>query len=280
MVTGIGRVLSNLSETSQFTLFFHLSSSYAGSDPMWAVLVRYFWWISVFLLGIIICISIILRRKYISEVQRIEIGGLAAVTMLTIIMILVSPGGAEFYRFLLYASFFTVPILLRYVITLPDRKRFVCAIVAFPLFFCLSFPTFLSHNNQVGLSNIYDSELKAGSFLRQITTARGDDLSVFIDPNNVGLLLFEIPEAHYAPTGQVAELHVQDDYWRSLESSVTNFKNNVISKSAFYMSSRRIISTAHLLGISPDDPHWKQIEKELDDSSDKVYVNSTSIIYE
>jgi len=282
-ISGIVAVVQNFKASGQLTYFLHLSSSYIGSDPLWAVLVRYFWLVMVYLLGTILGLRNLLKRKNLSLTQQIETGGLIGIVLLSTLITLVSPGGAEFYRFVLYGAFFTIPIVFRFLLSLNSDKKRMCITIAIALLFILSFPTFLVHNNTVSLSNVYDIELQSVNFLRQLSGNQGDGLTIYNDPDEIGLMLFGVPDATYVTTPQASNLNGEEEYWQAVEKAIVDFEKpnltNDSSTSLFYMSQRRISSTAHLLGISPQDPRWQQLDNRLVENN-QIYANNYVHIYE
>lgn len=276
-------VIGDLTEKGLLTYFFNLGGSYVGSGvPLWAVLVRYFWWGALFLLGAVLGLRNLLNIRGLHRAQQVETGGLVGVVALSAAVTLLSIGGAEFYRFLLYGALFTVPIILRFLLVLLARQRRMVYGLAVSLFFVLSFPTFLAHNNLVGVSTYYPSELQAGSFLRQASGGQGEGLTLFNDPAENGVLSFNVPNASFVTTPQGSELKGKDDFWQAAAKSVQSFSARTSRGEripAFYLSQRRLVVAEHFFRIRPEDPQWDELRNSLGEHN-RVYENGTIEIYE
>jgi hypothetical protein len=275
-------VVGDLSERGLLTYFAHLRSAYVGAGvPVWAILVRCFWWVALFLFGPVLGLKNLLNIKALSRAQQVDTGGLVGVVVLSAAVSLLSVGGAEFYRFLLYGAFFTVPILLSFVVNLPAKGRRLALGLGIPLFFLLSFPTFLAHNNLVGTSTYYPAELRAGSFLEQASGGQGKGLTVFNDPVENGLLSYSIPDATLIATPQASELKGKEDFWQAAAKSVRSFSAWQAAgeqSPVFYLSQRRIALAEHLLRVRPQDSGWGELRNTLGETS-KVYENGLVQIY-
>jgi len=274
-------VIADFTEKGLLVYFFNLGESYAGAGvPLWAIIARAFWWGALFLLGAILGLRNLLNIKGLSRAQQVETGGLVGVIALSIAITLLSLGGTEFYRFLLYGGFFTVPIVLRFLLSLPGNRGRLAVGLAFSLFFVLSFPTFLAHNNLVGISGYYPSELQAGNFLNQTSGGQGEGLTIFNDPSESGLLSFSVPEARLITTPQAPELKGKEDFWQAVDREAQGFKEWAATRGAFfYLSQRRVTTSELFFGIQPHDPEWEELQDSLAQTN-KVYENGMVQLYE
>jgi hypothetical protein len=278
-------VIDNILENGVTVYFysFNRSASYIGERvPVWAVAVRSFWWVTVYGAGLLLGLARVVRVKSLGLSDELMAGGLLGVVGLSGLVTLLSPGGSEFYRFLFYGAFFTVPIALLHVVRLPASARRLALKVTVSLFFALSFPTFLAHNNLVGVSTYYLAELEAGRFLKETSGRNGSGLIVFNDPNENGVLFFSIPDASFVTTPQGSELRGKDDFWKAVNKHVhafTVFDAGAANRNAvFYLSQRRITLAEHLFGAQPQDPEWKELQDNLA-VTNKVYENGTVQAY-
>ena len=276
-------VIQDFTEKGFLVYFFNLGGSYVGGGvPLWAVIVRYFWWGALFFFGTILALGNILNIKGLSRARQIETGGLVAVIILSIAITLLSMGGAEYYRFLLYAAFFTIAIILRFLLSSPRTWRRFALGLAISLFFVLSFPTFLAHNNMVGVSTYYPSELEAGSLLRETSAGEGQGLTVFFDQGDVGVLSFSVPDARFVTTPQGAELRDKQEFWQAADSQVDSFKSlgtgTRESNAFFYLSQRRMAFAQLFFGAGPQEPEWEELQDSLVEAN-KLYENGIVQIY-
>jgi hypothetical protein len=276
-------VIEDLTEKGLLTYFFNLGQSYVGAGvPLWAIAVRYFWWGALFLFGSILGLKNLLNIKSLSRAQQLETGGLVGVIALSAAVTALSVGGSEFYRFLLYGAFCTVPILLSFVVNLPTKGRRLALGLAIPLFFLLSFPTFLAHNNLVGTSTYYPSELHAGAFLRQ-TTSGGRGLTLFYSALEGNLALYNVPNASLRKAAPFSQLKDASDFWHFESRAVSNFLDagagTEATLSAFYFSRRIVALAEHVFRIKPADARWDALNGSLA-KANRVYDNSVVQIYE
>ncbi|MDP2937380.1 MAG: hypothetical protein Q8O86_12915 [Dehalococcoidia bacterium] len=276
-------VIADFTEKGLLVYFFNLGASYAGAEvPLWTVIVRAFWWGALFLFGAILGLRNLLNIKGLSRVQQVETGGLVGVIALSTAVTLLSLGGTEFYRFLLYGGFFTVPIILRFLLGLPRNRRRLAVGLAISLFFVLSFPTFLAHNNLVGISGYYPPELQAGNFLKQTSGGQGDSLTIFNEPSESGVLLFSVPEARLITTPQAPELKGRKDFWQAVDRQAKLFKASGTrtgqGAAFFYLSQRRVATSELFFRAQPHDPEWKELQDTLAETN-KVYENGMVQLY-
>ena len=273
-------VIADFTETGLLVYFFNLGESYAGAGvPLWVVSVRAFWWGAIFLFGAILGLRNLLNIKSLSRAQQVETGGLVGIIALSAGITLLSLGGTEFYRFLLYGGFFTVPIILRFLLGLPRNRRRFAVGLAISLFFVLSFPTFLVHNNLVGVSGYYQPELQAGDFLKRASGGQGNGFTIFNEPSESGVLSYSVPVATFATTPQAPEMKGKEDLWETIDRQVELFKVMWQGPAFFYLSQRRVAAAELFFGAEPQDPHWKGLQDSLAQAN-KVYENGIVRLYE
>jgi cytochrome b len=250
---------------------------YGGAAaPLWATVVRYSWILIVFVVGTLLGLRDLLILRTLDTHRRKDISGLVGVLALTVLFSFLSPGSGEFYRFFLYGAFFTVPVLLKHLITDLGRTRHVGIGTLVAFFFVLSLPTFLAHNNQVGLSAYYPQELEAGRFLEKIVGGRGRGLSVHSDPAEFGLLAYSIPFARFLLTPEAPFLEDREGLGRALRKSILSFRHTIPAPRGdlplFYLSERRKMLAQHLLQVDQRDAIWSEAEKTLNEEA-VVYDN-------
>ena len=277
-------VIADFTEEGFLVYFFNLGGGYAGAGvPLWAVIVRFFWLGALFLFGTILGLRNLLNIRGLSRLQQIETGGLVGIITLSTVVTLLSLGGSEFYRFLLYGGFFIVPIILLFLLSLPRNRRRLAVGLAVSLFFVLSFPTFLAHNNLVGISGYYRAELQAGNFLNQTSGGQGDGLVISHDPTESGVLSFSVPDARFVTTPQATELEGEKDFWQAVDREAQGFRDLATkagqSEAFFYLSQRRVAINELFFGVKAYDPKWKELQDTLAETN-KVYDNDMVQLYE
>ncbi len=273
-------VVKDFTESGALITLFNQGESYAGgAAPLWTVIIRYVWLATVFFLGVILGLRNLLNKD-LSRTQQLESGGLVGLLMLSGTITLLSAGGAQSYRFLLYGAFFTVPIILRFLVGLPRNRRRLAVRLAISLFFVLSFPTFLAHNNLVGVSTYYPSELQASSFLAQNYGNNGRDLTVY--GFNLASMLDGIPDANFRLLPEAIQLKSQEAFWTSADDFITAYESQGHRPGEsvlFGFSKRAKALNEHLLGIRPEDPRWNQIADRLSYASDAIFDSGTVQLY-
>ncbi|MDD5038460.1 MAG: hypothetical protein PHN78_04000, partial [Dehalococcoidales bacterium] len=266
-------ILQDLGELGVLTYVLHMGQAYVGGQvPLWAVITRYFWWVVLFLFGTILALKKLLRIKTLDPNEKIETGELLGVMALTAAVTLGSPGGSEYYRFLLYGAFFTVPIILRFLLNLSSNNRRLSLTLLIIVFSILSFPTFLAHNNLVGTSTYYPSELQAGSFLER-SYGKGEELAIFYSSGESGLLLFSVPDAYFRAAGEASHFKDKNDFWQSMNQLVDAFGgSSAANYKVCYLSKKIMVLSQHFFGVTLEDPNWQKLKDRLS-YKDKIYDN-------
>ncbi len=274
-------VISDFTEKGSLLYLFNLGGSYAGGAvPLWALAVRYFWWATIFVLGGFLGLRNLLRFKTLSRVRQLETGGLMGVAALSAAVTGFSVGGSEFYRFLLYGPFFTIPILLRPLLDLSGKRWKVSLGLAAVSFFALSFPTFLSHNNLVGTSAYYSYEFQAGRFLEQAAPEQ-ERLRVFSLSASGPTLLYTVPNADLRRSLQAAEMKDPAALWQARDDVLAGFLDPPRADGrldVFYRSVREAYVYQNIFNISPQDPEWRDLDNTLS-RVNRLYDNGEVQIY-
>jgi hypothetical protein len=280
---------------------------------LWASLTRFFWLALIFVLGTILGIRNLIRVRKLDSLQAIEIGGLLGVVIFSTVCIFVFPGGAQYYRFLTYAPFFTVPILLRSLwgfnsYTKPSPEKIVrfsenpgkvplalklspprglatfggwfrkyAFILLVALVFVLSLPTFLAHNGEVSTRAIYPYEYAAGKFLESVYGAEVEQLEIFTEPYAAYPIGYYIREAHFHPTQLPGEMANGEELWP--EILVDQFESSSYPNAIFVLSERHAQWWNGPPLIKPTDPRWVNFINRLSEHN-KIYDNGHIEIYE
>ncbi len=242
-----------------------LAKSNVGSSlPLWATLTRLFWWI---LLGFSTFIGLykLVRVKRLGWIEKIIIGGLIGVIILTLIGVFGTHGGQQFTRFLLYAPIFSFPVLLMFL-SESGRGRRIGSTLLIVLVFALGLPTFLSAVNLVGTEAIRSYDLKAGEFLQK--SSKDDEDLIVYSPTYVATawVPYYVPgaELHWVTEKTFYE-ESEDQVWKETEELATKFKardwaaqNN---QKVFIRSEKDLTFYQHLLAVYPDNPKWEALDE-------------------
>jgi len=257
-----------------------LATSYtSAATPLWANLTRYFWLALLFGFAAVLGIRNLIRVKKLNETEIILTGGLIATGMLLVITLLAS-GATEIERVLLYAPFFTVPLLVLFITKLHEPLRKYSFVALAVVLAVLIFPTFLAHNNTVDTTAYYSYEFTAYSWLKQQSNGElyyaGGTHPIdyyFEKPEaqNVGTSLEYISEP--SVTGLLAERLSCVDTLEKMShwyDSVYNFE-----------SGKETAQFEHLLGFGynlVNSPEWQEFLQGLN-QQDRIYDNGYMQLY-
>lgn len=192
--------------------------------PLWANVIRLFWWFLLFGIGTILGLINLLKLKKLETAQQVITGGLVGALLVAALATMVSTGGERFVHFLYYAAFFTVPILLYYALKLVGRwKQFSLGLLS-ALLLVLAFPTFLIFNHSVALYAFYPSEISAGKFLERAYDS-GKGLLVFNQPGWIwGYYVYDASFRYYF-TGTVTLGMDEAELWQKRDNMVDWFES-------------------------------------------------------
>jgi hypothetical protein len=246
--------------------------------PLWANITRAFWLVLLFGFGSILALRNLVRVKKLSLLEKKEIWGLLGVAMLGIATFVILPGHAYIYRFITYAAFFTVPLVLRFLLNLNYRKWGFTLLLM--LFIALSFPTFLVHNGRISIDAFYRYEFSAGEFLEK-SYSKGEQLTVFCGRAALTINLYYMPDAYFRTEPDVMVLGGEVGLWHAMEELITSFENSrgvQDTHSIFIFSRRLIVPYEHLLAIEPTHPKWEELLDRLTQTN-KIYDNGFVQLY-
>lgn len=249
------------------------------TSPLWATGTRVFWWIFIYAFGSILWLKSLFRLKKLSPVEKKCIGGLAGITGLTIVVTLAGQGGTQFTRFLMYASFFTIPIILHFFLSLGDYKRRCSIALLAILLFVLSPPTLFVYNNMINVAAFYPSEVSAGKFLKS-NYGEGEELDIYCSTYLAAMNAYYLPKA--GVIGERARLSYEDKsgLWPSVNEQQIYFRDwwGHSRYSVFLISDRYKGSYEHIFGFESTHPEWLKLENKLLEEN-KVYDNGDCEIY-
>lgn len=261
------KIVADISAGRQLAWFFFLASSnVGGSTPLWISLVRLFWWILVFGVGTVLGLRNLLNIKKLDKTQMVEAAGLLGVLILTIIAILVSPGGVKFMLYIQYAGFFTVPALLYFGLTLNTKVKWVYMGLLVTSCVFIALPTFIASNNQIDLQAFYPSETAAGAFLEN-SFGNGPGLTVYNEPDwQWG---YYLPDANfvYYFVGSNEIGMTKSEFWVARAQAIASFTSSQVGQTIFVTMEREKVTAEATFGISPMDPNWGLTEQSLQNTN-------------
>jgi hypothetical protein len=249
------------------------SANVGGALPLWANLVRLFWW-AVLGIGTIVGLCNLFRIKRLSLADQVVTGGLLGVVMETVIGMVAVWGGYQFQRFLLYAPLVCIPILLLFMSRSGTLGKIGLALLAV-LVFALAVPSFLSSVNQVATDAIYPHEIAAGQFLESHSQNEGGSLTVYsYDPTSVAWLDYYAPNARPQRVEERTAYEASiDEIWQALDGLAADFavENPGLSRQRiFAVGEKSTEGYQHLRGILSNDPHWEKLNEVLS-GTNRIY---------
>lgn len=290
--------------TSGFTEFgsrlfanLQMGAAYTGETvPLWATLNRYIWLALIFGLGGIIGITNLFRVKKLSPAEMIETGGLWGVVIASVATFLAFATAEQIGRFFMYAPFFTIPLVLRFLSRFSQqgesvitsrltgslnvvwdwlRKSTLPLLIIF--LFVLSLPAFLANNYRVLTQPIYPQENAAGQFLQSAYNT--EELNLYSIPFVTIVYSYYVPGASFrtAPTFDVSA--GEEGFWREMSQYLGDYQNSRYRSAVFVISERLRHAYGPRILIDSSDPKWLEFLNKLGDSTDKFYENGFVELY-
>jgi hypothetical protein len=257
-----------------YKLAFILNSAGSGIEhvPLWANFTQFFWLFLIYGAGSIIAVMMLVRKKFrVSHL--VDITGFLAVALFSIIIYFFSPQGSQFQRFLMYAPFFTIPILLLFISSLPKKRTIILVLIV--LIATLSFPTFLTENKHVSTYSFPNSQNKAFEFVQ--TSSDSGLLQIY----SQGIITWTI--RLYLPQAQLISEPVffenQSNIWGELIVVHERFENSSNPLRIFIMSNQieQFVLTNYPY-TSKIDANEQVLRQSLK-LDNRVYDNSYSQFY-
>jgi hypothetical protein len=141
-----------------------ISNNIGQVMPLWANITIIFW-LLIMGLGGILGIRNLLRIRRVNGARQIEVGGLVGTTIFAC-MAFLSQGLAEAsWRFFFFLMPFTTSIVFSFLSTFKARIQRIILVASIILVFIISFPTFLAHNDNVGMHIFLPTETSPEIFL-------------------------------------------------------------------------------------------------------------------
>ncbi|MFC1943360.1 hypothetical protein ACFLWO_02120 [Chloroflexota bacterium] len=290
------------------------ASIFVGEQvPLWASLTRLFWLAFVFIFGALLWIRNLIKARKLHSLEAIQIGGLLGVVIFSIVCVLGFPGGGQYYRFLMYAPFFTVPIILRslwdfssytkssseniarfsenpgkgsLVLKLSPQKGLITfgswfrkyAFMLLVALVCvLSLPTFLAHNGEVCTRAIYPYEYASGEFIESVYGGKLEQVEIFTEAYAAYPIGYYMREAHFHPTLLPWEITNGAESWPGI--LVGDFGNSSYPNAIFVLSERLAQWWSGPPLIDKTGPRWVNFVNRLSENN-KIYDSGHIEIYE
>ena len=268
----------NSIKTGDFSsgMFILSNANIGGSTPLWATLTRLFCW------GLLIFSSILVFRnlfitKKLTISDKTDTGGWIGVLALSFIGLIGVAQGTQFTRYLLYAPFFIVPVLLNFLDKSSQRRMGLATLIC--ISFLLILPAFMTAVNTS--KEVYPHDIDTGIFFDEHSLNMGSDIVINRASGTSAAWAYyylyqttfqSIPEASY---------YNLNEFWEKVNTLVTIFSDRQSSGSKnliFVVDEQMYDSAERLLGIAPNDPRWGVLKQTLSNQS-LFYNNGFTQIY-
>lgn len=244
--------------------------------PLWATITRFFWW-GLLLMGTLIGLSRLAKVKNLSSAEKIEVGGLLGVILLTAFGLFGTERGSQFARFLLYAPIFCAPILLRFLSRMGKKVPTILSV----LLFIMALPSFLSSVNTISTDAIYPYELTCGELLESHTNKQGKNIVLYSASDVTRTwAYYYIPEVTFRGVSERA-YYSEDELWQEVNRLITSFQNIQYSDGQlrlFVISEKTFWPYLHALNITRNHPKWQESIHKLS-YTDIIYANGHATLY-
>jgi len=234
--------------------------------PFWVPAVQTFWWVAVYVAGGVLALRSLLPQ-YRSSVAAPGYAGAYIVLVGTLVVVtIVSPGGNQFYRLIVFGSFLAAPLVVHFL--LAGRRARMLPLAVTGVFLALSFPTLLAHNTNIGQRAVQASEVTAAQFLGREVEERENDTRLFGGYFGTDRVIYYatglIPNTVPFPK-QAADI-VDVEEGRALWArNVRTFLDEADEgrEAVFIFDYQDVIFWRHLFGLPENDPLWGQVRQDL-----------------
>lgn len=273
-----GEIVRNLTENTLFWFATIARANLSGSQPLWARGIRFFWLFTLYGVGTLATLSYIPRSRQAETAARVAAGAFCGLILLSVTATVVSPGGDQFFRFLVFAPVFTAPLLIRVLHQSPAGRRAALGALVLTTV-AVSVPTFLAYRSPVEMYTYYPYEYYVGRFISSATAGE--------NPEIYSLALSRLPvlrykrDAQYFDEGQAnVNLIDENGLWKAVSGLEQRF-GTVPTRATlglFINSARPKVFYQHVFGIMPTSQEWVNLEQRLS-VADLTYDSRHARVY-
>jgi len=237
--------------------------------PPWVTVVQTFWWVAIYLAGGVLALRSLLLRNRLSVATPSYAGAYVLLAAVVVVASIVSTGGYDFYRLIVYGSYLAAPLVVHFLLAGPRAK--ILPIAVSSAFLVLSFPTLLAHNTAISQQSTHPSEVAAAQFLSRAVAGKENVTRLFggqFGPDRVnyyapGL----IPNNVNFPKQAADILDVEEGraLWRS---HVENFVEQADEgrDAVFLFDYQDVVFWRHIFSLPENDPLWSQVREGLSEA--------------
>ncbi len=283
MFGGMAHMVTEFADNIQREFYLRSALIIGGSNfgvavPLWATTVKLFWIFLLFGAGTAAALLRLRRPHSLRPVEAKAVGALLGILLLSVTIGLISSGGLQLFRYVMYAPLVLAPLLLLSIRHLPRRLGGVGLGALAVSLVALAVPTFLAHYPTVRMEMFYPYEIAPG----QTLSWHGDDgseLRVFAPAAAFVAYVGHLPNAEYMGTPVEFLLEDYDGLWAHIDYHVDLFVSGSGERVSIYvLSNRSPVYYKHNFGIPLDDPRWDALRIRLEGQA-AVYDNGFVALY-
>ena len=232
-----------------------------GNTPLWATVIRLFCW-GLLLLFTTLAFRNLFIIKKLTTSETMDTSGWLGVLIFSIIGLIGVTQGTQFARYLLYAPFFTVPVMLNFLNK--SRWRKTGLVILTCISFLLILPAFMIAINTS--KQICPHDIDAGIFFSEHTLNGGSNIIIYrASTTSASWAYYYLPETSFQNIPEATYYHI-DEFWEKVNMLVATFGEiqHVENKDRIFIVDEQMYNSAeHMLGITPNDPRWSVLQNNL-----------------
>lgn len=248
----------------------------SSNIPLWAVMTRYMKWGFFYALGTGLALFGFLHARKLASTEKLMFGGIFGSLLLTATVTVLSPSGSQFNRYFMYAFIFISPMILTTILKMRKTLQRVGLVLLLIFVFVQSLPSFLVNGAAIA-GNVSIQEITAGEFLQR-RYGSGNDLRVFANGSyGSDIVYYFLPDAEQTGTKEYKDL-TAETVRKDVERVYTQFKSSDDS-SIFVYNERKALEWYADFFVSPDDPFWQELKRELSGENDENVIFSNDYVH-
>lgn len=247
--------------------------------PLWVTGVQGFWWGSVYLGGGLLALATLARRRRLPMAPGYA-GAYVVLAVTAVAGMVISKGGYDFYRFIVYGSLIAAPLVLHWL--LGQRLRGLRVVALSAMLIALAVPTMLAHNTSVGTQATQRSEIGAARFLaRSVPEGPNENIRLYGPLRTVAYYRPDLIPHEVTFPRQAADIRSIDELRGHWDEYLGNFirEGEQGKKTLLTFDKRDIIYWRHIFGLPEDDPLWSRVRERYLKQADRVFDAGRTQVY-
>lgn len=234
--------------------------------PLWVTAVQTFWWVAIYLAGGLLALRNLLLQHRLSPAPPGYAGAYVVLAGVAAVGTIISPGGYDFYRIIVYGSFLAAPLVLYFL--LAGRRGRILALALSGMFLALSFPTLLAHNTSISQQANRPSEVAAAQFLSRALEGKEDVPRLFGGSDKYWYYSPALTIQQTVYLGASLGSASLEEYRSAWADYVDQFLRRGAEgeETVFSFSFESIVDARHLLRMPTNDPLWGEVRQNLSEA--------------